>query len=75
MDYALRMQLFLKGLYCCSCKTRNLFGKLSCLAFDDHRRNFYLAWCSDCKHLGTNILGMPTKRKRKAMEIVYDEQG
>lgn len=67
VNYAKRLTRFLESLYCCACKKRNLFGRLSCLAFDDTRANYYLAWCNDCKVDGLRVL----KPKRRDLDPDY----
>jgi len=59
MCYHDDLREFLEALYCCNCGERNLFGNLSCLAFD-RNRDYYMAWCNDCEFKGRRILGKAT---------------
>jgi hypothetical protein len=55
MTYLFKLTRFLESLYCCYCHRKNLFGRLSCLAFDKNR-GFFLAWCSACTKEGEKVL-------------------
>ncbi len=55
MDYKTRLRHFMNSLYCINCGKRDLYARLSCLAYN-RRSLLYLSWCDMCECEGRRVL-------------------
>ena len=61
MDYKSRLRRFLNSLYCINCGKRDLYNRLSCLAYN-RSSTLYISWCDFCEYEGKRVVNAQKER-------------